>query len=113
MASAHVAATGVKTPPVEIGTVFIRWGLGLFVFGLVFGFGPWLHYMHGALEEVHEAFLRNVTLWFGCPWTLCVYVAQLGGLGMVVIGLCYLVFARDGVMPAANARRQCCARSGL
>ena len=27
-----------------------------------FGYGPWLHYMHGALEEVHEAFLKNVTL---------------------------------------------------
>ena len=25
-------------------------------------------------------------------------MTQLGGLGMVVIGLCYLVFARDGAM---------------
>ena len=25
-------------------------GLGLFIFGLVIGYGPWLHYMHGALE---------------------------------------------------------------
>jgi len=54
--------------------------------------------MHGALEDVHEAFLKNVTLWFGCPWTLPVYVTQLGGLSMAVIGLCYLAFAREGAM---------------
>jgi hypothetical protein len=59
--------------------------------------------MHGALEEVHEAFLRNVTLWFGCPWTLPVYVTQLGGLGMVVVGLCYLTFSRDGAMSSASS----------
>jgi hypothetical protein len=70
----------------------------LFIFGLVTGYGPWLHYMHGSLEEVHEAFLKNVTLWFGCAWTLPVYVTQLGGLSMVVIGLCYLALGRDGAM---------------
>jgi hypothetical protein len=74
----------------------------LFIFGLVTGYGPWLHYMHGALEEVHEAFLKNVTLWFGCPWTLPIYVTQLGGLSMVVIGLCYLAFGRDGAMESIS-----------
>ena len=98
--------TSVEAMPVEIGAKYIRWGLGLFVFGLVIGYGPWLHYMHGALEDVREAFLKNVTLWFGCPWTLPVYVTQLGGLSMVVIGLCYLVFARDGAMgPIAGGER--------
>jgi hypothetical protein len=97
-----MARIGMEGAPIEVGTKYVRWGLGLFVFGLVIGYGPWLHYMHGALEEVHEAFLKNVTLWFGCPWTLPVYVTQLGGLGMVVIGLCYLVFARDGAMSSVT-----------
>jgi hypothetical protein len=85
----------IDATPVEVGAKYVRWGLGLFVFGLVIGFGPWLHYMHGALEEVGPAFLKNVTLWFGCPWTLSTYVAQLGGLSMVVFGLCYIAFARE------------------
>jgi len=93
---------GIDATRVEVGAKFVRWGLGLFVFGLVIGFGPWLHYMHGALEEVHPAFLKNVTLWFGCPWTLATYVAQLGGLSMVLIGLCYVVFARDRPMSAVT-----------
>src|SRR5262245_28889542 len=48
-----------------LGTQFIRWGLGLFIFGLIIGYGPLAHYLHGALEEVGPAFLQNVTLWFG------------------------------------------------
>ena len=102
MTVTHMDRIAMEGTPIEIGTKLVRWGLGLFVFGLVSGYGPWLHYMHGALEEVHEAFLKNVTLWFGCPWTLPVYVTQLGGLGMVVIGLCYLVFARDGAMASVT-----------
>src|SRR5262245_55995327 len=98
MTTAHMAATSTAATPIEIGAKFVRWGLGLFVFGLVIGYGPWLHYMHGALEDVQAAFLKNVTLWFGCPWTLPVYVTQLGGLAMVVAGLCYLVLGRDGAM---------------
>ncbi len=76
---------------IELGSKFVRRGLWLFVFGLVIGFGPWAHYMHGAMEEVQPAFLKNVTLWWGCPWTLSVYVTQLGSLAMVIFGLCYLV----------------------
>ena len=98
MTSMHATLTDAAATPTGVGTRYIRWGLGLFIFGLVTGFGPWLHYMHGALEEVHEAFLKNVTLWFGCPWTLPIYVTQLGGLSMVVVGLCYLAFSRDGAM---------------
>jgi hypothetical protein len=76
MTSTHSTVTDISATPAEVGAKYIRWGLGLFIFGLVIGYGPWLHYMHGALEEVHEAFLKNVTLWFGCPWTLPVYVTQ-------------------------------------
>src|SRR5215475_6807421 len=95
MTSTHMTMTVTAATPVDVGAKYIRWGLGLFLFGLVIGYGPWLHYMHGALEEVKPAFLHNVTLWFGCPWTLAVYVVQLGGIAMVVIGLCYVALARD------------------
>src|SRR5262245_595263 len=100
MSSIDMMVGGTTATPVALGARYVRWGLGLFVFGLVIGYGPWLHYMHGALEEVQPTFLKNVTLWFGCPWTLPTYVAQLGGLSMVVIGLCYVAFGRDGSMEA-------------
>src|SRR5262247_121622 len=106
MTSAHMTMTQrTEATPVDIGTKYIRWGLGLFIFGLVIGYGPWLHYMHGALEEVQPTFLKNVTLWFGCPWTLPTYVAQLGGLSLVAIGLGYLVvvmFAYGGIKRASH-----------
>jgi hypothetical protein len=78
-----------------LGTQFIRWGLGLFIFGLIIGYGPLAHYLHGALEQVGPSFLQNVTLWFGCPWTLSVYTVQVGSLGMVVIGFVYLHLPTD------------------
>jgi hypothetical protein len=78
-----------------IGAKFIHWGLALFIFGLVIGYGPLAHYLHGAFEETGEAFLKNVTLWFGCPWTLAVYTVQVGSLGMVAIGCVYLNLPTD------------------
>ena len=84
--------------PTELGAKYIRWGFRLFIFGLVVGFIPLAHYMHGSFEPVEAAFLQRVTLWWGCAFTLAVYVAQIGGLAMIVIGLCYVVFARDGAM---------------
>ena len=52
--------------------------------------------MHGGLDPVQPDFLKNVTLWFGCSWTLAAYVTQVGSLAMIPIGLCYVVFGRDG-----------------
>ena len=78
-----------------IGSKFIHWGLGFFIFGLIIGYGPLAHYLHGALEQVGPAFLQNVTLWFGCPWTLSVYTVQVGSLGMVAIGCVYLHLPTD------------------
>jgi hypothetical protein len=80
----------------KLAAGFIRWGTGLFIFGLVIGYGPLLHYIHGALEEVGPGFLHNVTLWFGCPWTLSVYMDQIGSIGMIAVGVSLLAFARDG-----------------
>jgi hypothetical protein len=44
-----------------LGAQFIHWGFALFIFGLVIGYGPLAHYLHGALEQVGEGFLKNVT----------------------------------------------------
>ena len=102
-ATTHAGLTGTLATPAEVGAKYIRWGFGLFVFGLVFGFVPMGHYMIGSFETVQEAFLKNVTLWWGCAWTLAVYVAQLGSLAMIVIGLCYVVLARDGAMTSVTS----------
>jgi hypothetical protein len=61
--------------------------------------------MHGAMEEVQPAFLKNVTLWWGCPWTLSVYVTQLGSIAMVLFGLCYLVSARSATTAVSAGER--------
>ena len=69
--------------------------------------------MHGSFEPVGEVFLKKVTLWWGCAFTLAVYVAQVGSLAMIAIGLCYVVLARDGAMTsvtAPNVWRPRCAR---
>jgi hypothetical protein len=89
------AAEGAK-----LGAGFVRWGMGLFIFGLIVGYGPLLHYLHGAFEEVRPLFLKNVTLWFGCPWTLPTCVLQVGGLGMIAIGVSVITFARGGHVTA-------------
>lgn len=87
----------------KLGSKFIYWGLGLFILGFIFGFVPILHYMLGAIAgDVGPLFLKNMTLWWGCPAVLMEYVLKTGGLGMVVIGLCYIVFARDGTNVAIS-----------
>ena len=101
-ANTHVGMTGAVATPAEVGAKHIRWGLGLFIFGLVIGYIPLAHYMHGSFEPVGEAFLKNVTLWWGCAFTLAVYVAQVGSLAMIAIGLCYVVLARDGAMTSVT-----------
>ena len=60
----HVGMIRTVATPVEVGVKHIRWGLGLFIFGLVVGYIPLAHYMHGSFEPVGEAFLKNVTLWW-------------------------------------------------
>jgi hypothetical protein len=81
----------------ELGWDFIRWGLGLFATGFVLGFVPILHYMVGAQAGgVGPAFLKNITLWWGCPAVLAEMVVKHGSLGMIAIGLCYVAVARQG-----------------
>jgi hypothetical protein len=68
--------------------------MGLGIFGLVLSFGIIAHYLHGAQHPTGEEFLKNIGLWFACPWTLSVYVIQVGSLGMVVLGTLFLVLGK-------------------
>lgn len=86
--------------PTELGWKFIRWGLGLFILGFFTGFVPILHYMLGAQAgDVGPVFLKNITLWWGCPAILAELTLKAGGLGMIAIGLCYVAAGRQGASP--------------
>jgi magnesium-transporting ATPase (P-type) len=69
---------------------FIRWGLGLFVLGLIIGYPPLVHYLQKALQGPNWMTSANVTLWLGCP-----YAVQIGALGMVAIGAVFGLFPAD------------------
>jgi hypothetical protein len=85
MARQTARNTARKTKTVNevtmLGTQFIRWGLGLFIFGLIIGYGSLAYSLRGAL-----AFL---------PWMLSASTVQVGSLGMVVIGCVYLHLPTD------------------
>ena len=102
-ATEHWTATSRSRIPNWAGA-YANWGLGLFVTGFVTGFIPILHYIPGAVAgDVGPAFLKNVTLWWGCPAVLAELTLKTGGLGMTAIGLCYLAAARQGASPAFPA----------
>jgi len=87
----------------ELGWKFIRWGLGLFITGFAVGFIPILHYFPGAQAgDVGPVFLKNVTLWWGCPAILAEMTLKTGSLGMLAIGLCYLAAGRQGASPSIS-----------
>ena len=77
-----------------LGARFTKWGLGLFIFGVFLVFGIIGHYCGGARWPTGEQFLKNITLWYACPWTLSVAAVQAGGLGMVALGLAQITAAR-------------------
>jgi len=64
--------------------------------------GPIAHYLVGSQHDNGEMFMHNITLWWGCPWTLSVAVTQIGGLGMAAFGLTHLVTARLASNTANN-----------
>jgi hypothetical protein len=68
--------------------------LGLFIFGVFLSFGIIAHYCSGARWPTGELFLRNITLWYACPWTLAVAAVQACELGMVALGLARLLASR-------------------
>ena len=69
---------------------FIRWSAGLLVLGLLTGYGPLGHYLHGGVEVA-------------CPWApVHGHVALLGWIGMTIFGLVYQALPRwaNGRSPA-------------
>ena len=108
MSNAAMAIGGeAAVTPTELGWKFIHWGLGLFITGFVVGFVPILHYMHGAIEgDVGPLFLKNMTLWWGCPAILAELTLKTGGLGMVAIGFCYLAIIQQGASPNISSHER-------
>jgi len=78
----------------NIGARFTKWGLGLFIFGIFLNLGPIGHYYIGTNHDNGTMFMHNITLWWGCPWTLSVFFVQIGGLGMLALGLTQLLIDR-------------------
>ena len=78
----------------DYGARFTKWGLGLFLFGVFLTFGIIAHYCVGARWPTGDLFMKNITLWWACPWTLSVAAVQAGSLGMVALGLARLLAAR-------------------
>jgi hypothetical protein len=103
--STGTIAKGANVTPSELGPIFVRWGLGVFILGFIVGFIPIVHYMHGAVAgDVGPAFMKNMTLWWGCPAVLSEYALKTGGLGMIVLGLCYIVFSRSGAVAHVSSK---------
>ena len=66
-----------------------------------------LHYMLGAQAgDVGPVFLKNITLWWGCPAILAELTLKAGGVGMIAIGLCYVAAARQGASPVISRRER-------
>jgi hypothetical protein len=61
---------------------------------MVMSFGMVLHYVVGAQYDTGEEFLKNVTLWYACPWTLSTAVVLLGSVGMLAIGAIMIVLGK-------------------
>ena len=79
---------------VEVGGRFIRRGFWLLLFGCLMSFGMVLHYVVGARWDTGPEFLKNVTLWYACPWTLSTAVVIGGALGMIAIGTVYAMLGK-------------------
>jgi len=59
--------------------------------------------MVGAQEgDVGPIFLKNITLWWGCPAILAELTLKTGSLGMLAIGLCSLAAVREGASPSIS-----------
>jgi hypothetical protein len=104
MSTATMAIGGeAAVTPAELGWQFIHRGLGLFITAFVVGFVPILHYMAGAQAgDVGPMFLKNVTLWWGCPAILAEMTLKFGSLSMLAVGLVYLAITRLGTSPTIS-----------
>lgn len=88
------------------GYSFIKWGIWFFIIGVFLGFGVMIHYLLGSAYDNTQAFLSNITLWFGSPLMFSSGFLQIGGLGMAIIGtLCLLIGKyRDRDLTTATTR---------
>lgn len=69
---------------------FIRWGTGLLVLGLLTGYGPLFHYLHGGVKVA-------------CPWApVHGHAVLLGWVGLTLFGLVYRALPDWGT-PTAGA----------
>lgn len=69
---------------------FVRWGTALLVLGVVTGYGPLGHYLHGGVEVA-------------CPWApIHGHVVLLGWVGFTLFGLVYRALPDWGT-PRPNA----------
>ena len=46
-----------------LSAAFVRWGLGLFIFSLIIGYGPLVHFLHETLKSPGGEPLENLVLW--------------------------------------------------
>jgi hypothetical protein len=108
MNSAAMTMSGeVPVTHTQLGWKYVHWGLGLFIAGFVTGFVPIAHYFHGAVAgDVGPVFLKNMTLWWGCPAILAELTLKTGGLGMTAIGLCYLAASQQGTTSAISVHER-------
>ncbi|MGE8064417.1 hypothetical protein [Pseudomonas sp. NPDC089569] len=93
------------------GAGFVRSGFGMLILGMVMGLGVVGHYMVGARWDTGAEFLRNVGLWFGCPWTLSTSMVMVGAIGMIAMGSAYATLARlakDDFAAASDLPRRLC-----
>jgi hypothetical protein len=85
---------------VKAGGRFITSGFWLLLLGFIMSFGMVMHYVVGAQYDTGALFLKNVTLWYACPWTLSTAVVLGGALGMIIIGAVNVTLGR--ITPAAS-----------
>src|SRR5262249_42165496 len=77
----------------------LRAGVLFLQLGFLMSFGMVLHYVVGAQYPTGEQFLKNVTLWYACPWTLSTAVVLGGALGMMAIGAIYVILGKQTQAP--------------
>ena len=78
----------------EIGGRFIHSGFWMLLLGMLMSFGMVLHYVANISPSFGPEFLKTITLWYACPWTLSIAVVLGGALGMIAIGAVYAILGR-------------------
>lgn len=76
----------------RISLQFVKWGTGLLVLGLLTGYGPLEHYLHGGVKVA-------------CPWApVHGHVVLLGWIGFTIFGLVYRALPDWGTVSPRAAK---------